>query len=201
MLICGLTLAQGESNDTETEQASRTQSNFPDMCDLLKELGAIREKLGAMENKLMETENQLHELKNKEKQKVFFSAAIGGYGDIGPFNTDTTLVYRTVKTNIGSAYSQYTGIFTAPVAGIYYFTFFYHAGGGNVVSLLLIKNNQIVVTSSDHQTFQDWADNGGNAVLLQLQQWDQVFVRLRANTHVWGDDVITTFSGFLVSQL
>ncbi|KAK2862911.1 hypothetical protein Q5P01_002444 [Channa striata] len=171
------------------------------MCNLLKEFGAMREKLGAMEDKLKENENQIIELKNKEKNKVFFSAATGGFGPIGPFSTDTTVIYRTVITNIGSAYNQFTGIFTAPVAGIYYFTFFYHAGGGNVVSLKLIKNNQIVVTSFDHRSLQDGADNGGNAVLLQLQQGDQVFVRLSANTHVWGNNEITTFSGFLVSQV
>lgn len=94
-----------------------------------------------------------------------------------------------------------TGIFDAPVAGIYYFAFFYHAGGSNQVSLALIKNNQVVVTAYDHRTLQDGADNGGNAVFLQLQQGDQVYMRLAATTHVWGNNEITTFSGFLISQI
>ncbi|XP_041841907.1 complement C1q-like protein 4 [Melanotaenia boesemani] len=90
------------------------------------------------------------------------------------------------------------GIFAAPVPGVYYFTFFYHAGGSKPVSLVLMKNNQDVVTAFDHQTNHDGADNGGNAAFLQLQQGDQVYVRLVANTHVWGNNKMTTFSGVLL---
>lgn len=41
--------------------------------------------------------------------QVIFSAAAGGTGVIGPINADITLIYRTVITNIGSAYSPITG--------------------------------------------------------------------------------------------
>lgn len=93
-----------------------------------------------------------------------------------------------------------TGIFTAPVAGLYHFTLFYHAGGERRPILSLIKNDQIVVGTSDHQSASDGADNGGNAVYVQLKQGDQLFVRMGANSHVWGDDELTTFSGLLVRQ-
>ncbi|XP_051256965.1 uncharacterized protein LOC127363979 isoform X6 [Dicentrarchus labrax] len=243
LLYCSLILAQDDVNVPETERTNETQSCFPDMCEFLKEFGAMTEKQRVMETRLkngetrlkdaetrlkdsetrlkdsetrlkdsetrlkdsetrlMDSENQILELKSKEKTVVVFSAAAGGRGTIGPFNTNTTVVYRIAKTNIGNAYSQFTGIFTAPVPGIYYFTFFYHAGGSQEVFLILMKNNQDVVTAADHGTSQDDADNGGNAVFLQLQQGDQVYVLLGANKHVWGNDFITTFSGFLVSQV
>lgn len=57
----------------------------------------------------------------------------------------------------------------------------------------------MTVITSDHKTESDGADNGGNAVFLQLQQGDQVYVSMAANTYVWGADH-TTFSGFLVTQ-
>uniref|UniRef100_A0A8D0CNR6 Collagen alpha-2(VIII) chain-like n=1 Tax=Sander lucioperca TaxID=283035 RepID=A0A8D0CNR6_SANLU len=181
---------------------------FPDMCDILQQLGALKEKLSSVETrladsetKLADSETQIQELKNKERTKVIFSTAAGGVSDIGPFNTDTTLIYRRVITNIGGAYSPSTGIFTAPVAGVYYFIIFYHAGGAHQGRVLLYKNNELVVLTQDHKSDSDTADNGGNAAFLQLQQRDQVYVRLAANSYVWGYDHHTTFSGFLVTQM
>ncbi|XP_061566438.1 complement C1q-like protein 4 [Cololabis saira] len=171
------------------------------MFEFLGEFGAMKRKQEATDARLKEVENQILEMKSKEAMQVVFSAATGGNGGIGPFPTLTTVVYRKVITNVGDAYNQSTGIFTAPVAGIYYFTFFYHAGGGHRVSLKLMKNGCTVVTAYDHQTAHDGADNGANAVFLQLQQGDKVYISLGANTQVWGNDEITTFSGFLLSQI
>ncbi|XP_037614174.1 complement C1q tumor necrosis factor-related protein 3-like isoform X3 [Sebastes umbrosus] len=202
LLFSDLILAQDVGNAAEVKKSIETQSCNPDMCDLLREFGAMTEKLRAVESQLNDSETQILELKNKESTKVIFSAATGGgLNNIGPFNTDTTLIYRTVISNIGNAYSPSTGIFVAPVAGVYYFTIFYHASGENYAHLLLYKNNNVTVWTNDHKSSFDTADNGGNAVFLQLQRGDQVFVRMAANTTVWGTDYDTTFSGFLVTQM
>ncbi|XP_041635214.1 complement C1q-like protein 4 [Cheilinus undulatus] len=189
LLFCGAALAQDVTIETVVEGCS------PDMCDLLKQFGAMSEKLSTVEAQILE-------LKNKEQTKVIFSAAVGGPNSaVGPVNTATTLIYKTVFTNIGNAYSSATGIFTAPVAGVYYFTFFYHAGGEHRSFLALYKNSQKIVDSSDHPSSADGADNGGNAVILQLQQGDQVFMQMEQNTHVWGNSYVTTFSGYLITAM
>lgn len=119
-----------------------------------------------------------------------------------PFTVSHPVSNTRPRTNKMSEHDVFpAGIFAAPVPGIYYFTFFYHAGGSHPVSLFLMKNNQIIVTTFDHSTVHDGADNGGNAAFLQLQRGDQVFMRMAANTAVWGDHAITTFSGVLVSQV
>ncbi|XP_032439650.1 complement C1q-like protein 2 isoform X2 [Xiphophorus hellerii] len=161
----------------------------------------LNEKDKSLETKLKETESQVLVLQDKEATKVVFSAGIGGSVNIGPFTTPKTLAYTTVITSLGNAYNQHTGIFVAPVRGIYYFSFFYHAGGGYSVTLRLMKNNQIVLESTDYKTSHDAADNGGNAGLVELQQRDQVYVQLYANTHVWGNIHTTTFSGFLLHKV
>ncbi|XP_037614984.1 complement C1q-like protein 4 [Sebastes umbrosus] len=165
------------------------------------ELNDLKEKLAALETRLKDNEQQLVELRNKERTKVIFSAEAGARNAIGPFNTETTLIYKTVITNIGNAYSKFTGIFTAPVAGVYYFTIFHHSGGHRRTKLFLYKNSQCMVVTEDHKAAHATAHNGGNAVFLQLQHGDQVFVRMDANSHVWGSNYHTTFSGFLVSQM
>uniref|UniRef100_A0A3Q2CVP6 C1q domain-containing protein n=1 Tax=Cyprinodon variegatus TaxID=28743 RepID=A0A3Q2CVP6_CYPVA len=193
--FCGLALAQ----DGLSEEGTETKACFPDMCELIEEFGAMKAKQEAMETSLKETENQVLELKNKGRA-VAFSAAAGGRGTIGPYTTDTTMIYNTVITNVGNAYNQQTGIFVAPFAGMYYFTFFYHAGGQDSSGLVLVKNNQYIISTTDHSS-SDSADNGGNAAFLQLQQGDQVSIRLYANCHVWGSNYRTSFSGVLLYSL
>ncbi|KAM4612133.1 complement C1q tumor necrosis factor-related protein 3-like [Polymixia lowei] len=197
LVSCGPSLAKV---GLETEGYSKVKGRCClDLRDLLREFCAMRAKLGAVESRLKDSERQLEELRNKEKTKVVFSAAAGGSGAIGPFNTDTTFIYKTVHINIGNAYNNLTGVFTAPVAGSYFFIFFYHAG---VSALFLYKNDKRIATTSDHRTTADTADNGGNGVALQLTQGDQVYVRMGADTQVWGDEFgHTTFSGFLLSEV
>ncbi|XP_041646488.1 uncharacterized protein PF11_0207-like isoform X3 [Cheilinus undulatus] len=201
-----LTAVETKQQDSE----SRLRESENQIRELKStEFGAMKEKLTAVETKqqdsesrLRESENQILELKSKAQTKVIFSAAIGGNSQhIGPFDTDTVLIYKTAITNIGNAYNTATGVFTAPVSGAYYFTLFYHAGGQHVIYLDLYKNSQVIVITSGSKTDNDPDDNGGNAVFLQLQPGDQVFVKLRANNHVWGSDYFTTFSGFLVTQM
>ena len=102
-------------------------------------------------------------------------------------------------------YFQFDPIFSAPVAGVYYFTFFYHAGGQHASRLFLMKNCESIVMTADDQSFSgfgyDTADNGGNAVFLELQKGDQMCVCLGAKTHVWAAERRITFSGFLVRPM
>ena len=73
LLFCGLVLAQDEGGSTAgTEGNIEVQSCFPDMCDLLKEFGAMTEKLKAMETRLKDSETRLKDteirLNNSENQ-------------------------------------------------------------------------------------------------------------------------------------
>ncbi|CAK6977562.1 cerebellin-2-like [Scomber scombrus] len=111
--------------------------------------------------------------------------ALTSYGGAyGPFNVDKRLVYGNVITNIGDAYEPSKGMFTAPVAGVYHFTFFYHAGGEQTSKLILKKNNDEIAMKGDQKSHSEKSDNGGNAVCLQLQKGDEVYVLLAANCHI-----------------
>ncbi|TDH05343.1 hypothetical protein EPR50_G00143640 [Perca flavescens] len=134
-------------------------------------------------------------------RQVAFSASLlaGGKSIIGPFSKDTTLIYKHVPTNIGNAYNPTTGVFTAPVRGVYHFEWHLtaegdgsHASGG-----WLVKNLQNLFVAWEYQAAGFMSSSNG--VMLLLEVGDVVFVRLAANTLAFDNGSHpTTFSGFLL---
>ncbi|KAK2917069.1 hypothetical protein QQF64_025744 [Cirrhinus molitorella] len=171
--------------------------------DVLKELGATEKQLKALEIRLANSEAQIEEIKkeNQDKPKVAFSAALGSDGFIGPFDVDSTLVYKKVVINVGDAYNQDTGIFAAPVRGVYYFSFFYHCGTDHKTQLVLYRNGK-PEAFTQHNKSNDSPENGGNGLTLLLEKGDQVYIILQKNSWVWDYSLsLTVFSGFLINAM
>uniref|UniRef100_A0A672S1H3 Cerebellin 17 n=1 Tax=Sinocyclocheilus grahami TaxID=75366 RepID=A0A672S1H3_SINGR len=116
----------------------------------------------------------------KTKQpKVAFSADLGIRGDLGPQNTEITLTFNNIFTNIGNNYNPETGLFTAPVKGVYYFRF----------------------TACETQNRQSLGATSNGAV-LQLEVGDVVCVKLLLGYTINDSpDNLSIFSGFLIYPL
>lgn len=158
-------------------------------------------ELRSLKTQTSVTENQLDALKrDREVGRVAFSASLleSGSGYAGLFSTDTTLVFKHVVTNIGSAYNKHTGSFTAPVGGAYHFDFFIGGDGSTTNSeVSLVKNEELIFTACEKQQ-SGWSTTGNGATLL-LEPGDVVFVRLRASTKIFDDrNHYSTFSGHLL---
>ncbi|XP_076828945.1 complement C1q-like protein 2 [Brachyhypopomus gauderio] len=144
--------------------------------------------------------------------KVVFSVAMRppsvkeGYtfGKTGPYNKSSILIHEHAITNIGNAYNTITGIFTAPVKGVYFFTFttFSWMVEGHI-GVSLYKNDEEVLLIWEHQDKGDNEDYASNSVTLILKQGDKVYMNLPKGFQVASSikSNIHTFSGFLLHQL
>jgi len=133
--------------------------------------------------------------------KMAFTAALGSTA--GPVEKDMPLKYQRILSNIGSGYNPATGIFTAMVRGMYYFSYtMYNNNSGQPNSVLsLMMNTQKIVSTWDTEG-NDSHDSATNAAVVQLEAGDSVFVQLYANRVLYDDGYyFNTFSGFLLFTL
>ena len=102
-----------------------------------------------------------------------------GHTEYGPSKRHT-LIFDTVKTNHNEAYSKFSGIFTAPVSGVYCFVYTLRIAcrainvGG---SFEIIRNNNV---EGSIYAFDDGCNPQvtvtGSAV-LHVNQGDEVYIR------------------------
>ncbi|XP_062375785.1 complement C1q-like protein 4 isoform X2 [Sardina pilchardus] len=145
-------------------------------------------------------EKQIEDLKNGVRpSNVAFSASLFTNNDthIGPFKTDQTLQFNLVFTNVGNAYDNSTGKFTAPLNGVYQFSYHVYAGGDNGAGAKLYHNEDQVVAAYNHVAPHDI--NTSQSVILTLEKGDTVSLLLEAGWWVASYlGHLTTFSGHLL---
>nr|XP_057937040.1 complement C1q tumor necrosis factor-related protein 3-like [Doryrhamphus excisus] len=135
------------------------------------------------------------------KTHVAFSAALVSTTDwthVGPFNTDTTLVFKRVVTNVGNGYDVNTGIFTAPVKGIYFIIFTASVGNSGAMNAAVLKNGVNMFAVYDTRGTHGSATNG---MTLELEAGDKLWVTLWVNKSTFDQSRLSTFSGFLIEPL
>ncbi|KAI4877991.1 hypothetical protein NFI96_012186, partial [Prochilodus magdalenae] len=153
---------------------------------------------------------QLEDLKaeNKDKPKVAFSATLSypvGSHKFIHASESPILPYKNVFTNIGNAYNPDTGVFKAPVKGLYYFSFTvfnpydYSSSTQVGAAVALVKNGAFVLSVSDNAPGVDTEDTGAGSACLLLEKGDEVYVKLWENRRVYTDgNKRNTFCGYLV---
>ncbi|XP_068193297.1 complement C1q-like protein 4 [Antennarius striatus] len=129
---------------------------------------------------------------------MFFAAHQGSLRDI-EFNP---IIFNQVLVNQGSAYNNDTGIFTAPVAGIYQFVYAAQLCRGE-------HNNMwdIMVKGSRRLSCHGQVSSGGTSVntcylMQELKKGDLVWVRQRVGGCAWASSASTTitFSGVMLAR-
>uniref|UniRef100_A0A8B9KAS2 C1q domain-containing protein n=1 Tax=Astyanax mexicanus TaxID=7994 RepID=A0A8B9KAS2_ASTMX len=145
----------------------------------------------------------LRDVSTKYKPNVAFSASLFGEGGqtLGGYNSEVVLKFQKVFVNIGHAYNPSTGMFTAPVRGVYYFGFSAFANGKNAMGVHLRKNGQNIVAAYDYNNSHKDV-NGANRAILLLEKGDQVNIGLWSGLSIFDSyNSVSTFSGFLLFKM
>ncbi|XP_060940432.1 complement C1q tumor necrosis factor-related protein 6-like [Limanda limanda] len=158
-------------------------------CESKNPIGYILKPFEKLEDKqrfpemIQEIEDPRNQL---QRNQVAFGVAIGNVGNIGPYNREITLTYKTIFANTGS-YNPDKGIFSAPVQGMYYFSFSGHNQSQKPMGLRLMKNGEQIVTVSNDKSGEDH-ETATNGMTIHLNVGDQVYVTLRENMWIFDDD-------------
>uniref|UniRef100_A0A4W5RJD3 C1q domain-containing protein n=1 Tax=Hucho hucho TaxID=62062 RepID=A0A4W5RJD3_9TELE len=162
-------------------------------------------KLRSMVDELKKTQN--------DRSMVAFSAALRppscvpmayGYGNTGPSTSATTLIFSELITNIGDGYNPYTGVFTAPKRGVYYFTFtMYGWCNEKQVGAAMYNDDKEILFAWLGAKKGSNEDFATNAVILQLEKGKTVYMRLPEGLQITSRNCsnVTTFSGFLLNPM
>ncbi|XP_062260945.1 complement C1q-like protein 2 [Platichthys flesus] len=205
MVVLGLslfTLCVAEDHlDQQAEDTHSIQSPSIDSachCESQNLNDYILSALKELEAKQRFTEIEIEDLRSELKgNQVAFGAALGNVGNIGPYNHEITLTYKTVLSNTGS-YNPNTGIFSAPVKGMYYFSFSGHNLSSKPMGLRLMKNGVQIVTVFNHPSGNRY-ETATNGMTIPLNVGDHVYMTLRVNTWILDNlNYHSTFNGHLL---
>ncbi|XP_034766810.2 complement C1q-like protein 3 [Acipenser ruthenus] len=193
LFLCCLSVGQAQHEEPQGTKIETEQQAYILHQDCFQQ--SIYRELGSLKNRVDQLEKERDAL-----PKIAFSAALVESGSwiIGPFNTDTNLVYKKVFTNIGNCYNPSTGIFTVMVKGVYYFRFSAYNDGTPNTNAAMFKNSERIVSIWD-TVGEDNEDSASNGAVLELQVGDSVYISLHAQRVVYDDiNHYNTFSGFLL---
>ncbi|BFZ19648.1 hypothetical protein BsWGS_22687 [Bradybaena similaris] len=114
--------------------------------------------------------------------------------------TNQTVIYNNAITNIGNGYDRNTGIFTAPLAGLYVIQLSLRSQKDSEAWLELFVNEKYTISAYSKVASGQGA--AGNLALLTLKAGDRVQVKAHRQSLLYGtaDDQYTTLSGYLIAS-
>ena len=123
-------------------------------------------------------------------------------GHLAEINGTNRIESWTTTHNIGSHYNQTTGVFTAPVAGIYFFAMnWMHNNPGGDLQLHGYKNSSVVIRANQTAAGASWNQDylGALYQMSANDTWSWHLYSSGTSTYgVYGGNAFTSCNGYLV---
>ncbi|XP_063438552.1 complement C1q tumor necrosis factor-related protein 3-like [Mytilus trossulus] len=141
--------------------------------DCCRNIGKSKAALSEVISSLQRTNRLLGENSLISSIEVAFHARLTPYITLG---SRQTVIFDQVITNIGQAYNQHSGHFTAPFDGIYFFACtFLRPHNATVLHLQMVKNSNEI--SRGHAASGGGSQTGAMNAVVYLHKGDVVKVR------------------------
>ncbi|CAL8373772.1 unnamed protein product [Boreogadus saida] len=153
LLLAAFIFSSGQCQDTDPSRdpdASLTVCK-PDICRLIRDSGVYSAQILELQRLIQEQAQQLQEQAQQLKAlqettsaavpRFAFTAALGQV--LGPVSIHTTVRYQAIISNMGNGYNPATGIFTARVSGMYYFSYTINDSATNAAVLHLEAGDNV----------------------------------------------------------
>ncbi|PVD34527.1 hypothetical protein C0Q70_05802 [Pomacea canaliculata] len=143
-------------------------------------------------------QSEMTALKNslpRSFQQVRFSADNGQTGI--PITSGQTLKFDNIITNLGNAYDARTGVFTAPIPGLYSFFLVVMSPDETSYLVLAIVKNGVQLDLVYGNGRSDPDDQGSTQVTMHLAAGEMVWVQQASGEGVRGSNW-TVFTGYLL---
>lgn len=110
--------------------------------------------------------------------------------------------FDVVITNEGSAYTAHSGVFTAPISGLYVFSSTLTSYPHNGAKFSFLKNGSPLTHMHPHSNDDSPAyDTSSQTIVLKLMKGDGISVANRNSDESLSGNKLSIFSGFLLQQI
>ncbi|KAK7462068.1 hypothetical protein BaRGS_00038516 [Batillaria attramentaria] len=163
------------------------------------DLTAAKHRLSTLEHGFHTHDTKISNIQQKQAQAAAFTVRFAhDNGTTGlPLATHSTLIFDKIVYNLGNGYSTRTGIFTAPVSGVYSFFLNAMSVTSHHALRLQIAREGSTLDTVYAEGGNDVNDQGSSEVTTHLRAGQQVWVRQYNGNAVRGG-YYTIFTGYLV---
>ncbi|XP_074653121.1 complement C1q-like protein 4 [Tubulanus polymorphus] len=123
---------------------------------------------------------------------------VGLQDNLGPVEKDTNIIFDRVVTNVGKAYDEKSGRFTAPVNGTYDFAVTVAAQGRQKAAVRIVRNGDMIATVWA-ESIPYWASATSN-VILHCKKGDAIWLQLLERASYLHGYMYSTFTGHILFE-
>ncbi|XP_052799089.1 complement C1q-like protein 2 [Mya arenaria] len=149
--------------------------------------------------KLQASVNTLNKSLTAEKAIIAFEGKLSSTR-LGSTEGGRILIFDTVLTNLGGAYSTTTGIFHAPVKGLYLFSVTLLADGRNGTASIELYHNTKLIARPFTGPSSSFVGTG-EVALVEANAGDEIFVKASVGGTNAVYDHFSRFSGVLLHAM